>query len=183
MKLVRWTRFTWNLKKLPETSFDIGPLRIRPYVPEDEAGMRKIIHSSFALDPAWNDALNGMRAHFEAVLNELLESKPPICLALTHGTRVIGASIMTGLPSADNHLVSGPVISLEYRNRGLGTALLYESLCALKDSGLEVAHGMTKQNLPAARFVYPKFGSTSEPCEFSLASHDATRERKASGRK
>jgi hypothetical protein len=169
MKLVRWTRFIWNLKKLPQTGFDIGAhYRICPLDEADGDPVRKIIHSSFALDPAWNDALNGMRPRFTAALDALLENKPPLCLALTHGSRVIGASLMTGEPVADNHLVSGPCISLEYRNRGLGTALLYESLRALRDAGLDTARGVTKQNLAAARFVYPKFGATSEPCEFSL---------------
>jgi GNAT superfamily N-acetyltransferase len=169
MKLVRWTRFTWNLKKLPETAFDIGAhYCIRPFNADEETGVRKIIHSSFALDPSWNDALNGMRPLFQAALDGLFEKKTPLCLALTHGSRVIGASLMTTLPSADNHLVSGPCVSAEYRNRGLGTALLYHSLRALRDAGLDKACGITKQNLAAARFVYTKFNSTSEPCEFSL---------------
>jgi predicted N-acetyltransferase YhbS len=174
MKLVRWTRFTWDLKKLPTTPVSPGAqFCIRSYTADEEDAVRKIIISSLALDTDWNDALNGMRPLFETAVDTLLQNKPALCLALTHGARVIGASLMTALPSSENHLVSGPCISMEYRNRGLGTALLYSSLCALRDAGLGTAHGITKQNLSASRYVYPKFGATSAACEFSLGVAEA----------
>jgi predicted GNAT family acetyltransferase len=78
---------------------------------------------------------------------------------------VIGASALTTNPDATNHLLTGPCILMEYRNRGLATALLAESLIALREANLTVAHALTKQNSPASQFVYPKFNSTSEPFE------------------
>jgi ribosomal protein S18 acetylase RimI-like enzyme len=44
--------------------------------------------------------------------------------------------------------------------RGLGTCLLYESLRRLRDRGLDQARVVTKKNIPADRYLYPKFGST-----------------------
>ena len=55
---------------------------------------------------------------------------------------------------------------MEYRNRGLGTALLHYSLKQLQNNGLERACGISKENVVASKFIYRKFGSVSEPCTF-----------------
>ena len=55
---------------------------------------------------------------------------------------------------------------MEYQNRGLGSALLYYSLKQLKNSGLEQANAVTKDNVAAAKFLYPKFGSTGVDHDF-----------------
>jgi hypothetical protein len=55
----------------------------------------------------------------------------------------------------------------EYCSRGLGTSLLHASLKQLAEVGLVQATGITKENTTACKFVYPKFGSTSAPCEFA----------------
>jgi hypothetical protein len=43
---------------------------------------------------------------------------------------------------------------------------LFQSLNALREAGFEKARAITKSNVPVAKFVYTKFGSTSEPWEF-----------------
>ena len=73
--------------------------------------------------------------------------KSGICLALRHGLRMIGASILVPDPTAGNHLTPGPCVLMEYRNRGLGTALLEESLRQLRAAGLSRAAGLTKKTL------------------------------------
>ena len=82
-----------------------------------------------------------------------------------HGTRIIGASLLDPDPEAESNLVTGPCILNEYRSRGIGTALLYLSLRALRDAGLSEARALTKGNVPAAKFVYTKFESVNEPVE------------------
>jgi hypothetical protein len=44
--------------------------------------------------------------------------------------------------------------------------LLFQSLSALREAGFETARGITKSNVPAAKFVYTKFNSVAEPCDF-----------------
>ena len=102
----------------------------------------------------------------DARLDEVFEHKPVPCLVVTHGTRIIGASPLDMNRDAECHLVSGPCILNEYRNRGIGTQLLYHSLVALREAGLTQARGITKSNLPVAKFVYSKFRSLAEPYEF-----------------
>jgi hypothetical protein len=38
--------------------------------------------------------------------------------------------------------------------------------------GLDQAHGVTMANATAARFLYPKFGSTSADCDYDATSDE-----------
>jgi len=167
MKLVRWTRFTWDLAKLPAQGHLLeANYHIRPVSRDEEKTVRAVIASSFALDMNWSDTLKTMKDWLEAKLDEVFEHKVVPCLVVTHGTRVIGASTLDPNREAECHLVSGPCILNEYRNRGIGTELLFQSLSALKEAGFEKARGVTKSNVPVAKFVYTKFNSVGEPWEF-----------------
>ena len=64
---------------------------------------------------------------------------------------------------ASNHLLSGPMLLHEYRNRGLGSGMLVASLAFLKSKGLQKARGVTRANSTSARFIYTKFSSTQSP--------------------
>jgi len=171
MMLVRWKRFTWELNNLPSAAPDLNShFKIRPFAKEEEKIVRSTISSAFRLDAGWSDALNFMKGRLEADLDEVFAQKEPSsCLVLTHGTRIIGASALIFDKDAPIHLTSGPTILVEYRNRGLGAALLYHSLQALKDEGLRLAHGVSKVTTPAAKFLYPKYNSVAEEYEIDLA--------------
>jgi len=167
MKLVRWTRFTWDLAKLPAEGGVLDPhYFIRPVTRDEEKTVRAVIWSSFALDMNWSDTLKTMKDWLDARLDSVFENKVVPCLVVTHGTRVIGASPLDPNPEADCHLVGGPCILNEYRNRGIGSELLFQSLQALRQSGFETARAITKSNVPVAKFVYTKFNSVNEPCDF-----------------
>ena len=89
------------------------------------------------------------------------------CLALRHGLRIIGAAVICPEADADFHLVPGPCISMEYRNRGFGTRLLEQCLTRLREAGLQEASGVAKENAPVSKFLYPKFNSTASPHDFT----------------
>jgi ribosomal protein S18 acetylase RimI-like enzyme len=57
---------------------------------------------------------------------------------------------------------------MEYRSRGLGTALLGEGLRRLQDAGLSRAATLARLNGPAARFLYPKFDGAMMPATTPL---------------
>lgn len=167
MKIVRWKRFTWDLTKLPPLQTTLPPHFIfRPATREESKVVRAMVLTSLSLDSAWSDALKvfrgGLDAQFEAAFQR--ESVPAI--VVTHGTRIIGASVLSTEPEAENHVISGPCVFSEYCNRGLGTALLHHSLQQLRTAGLQRAHAITKENVPACKFVYPKFGSTSAAYDY-----------------
>src|SRR5205814_3312489 len=82
-------------------------------------------------------------------------------LALQHGARIVGGTLLMSDPNAPAQLVPGPRILMEYRNRGLGTLLLSSGLQHLRDAGTTRACARTRESSPAARFLYPKFGGQS----------------------
>ncbi|MGC3991709.1 MAG: GNAT family N-acetyltransferase [Chthoniobacteraceae bacterium] len=169
MKLVRWMRFSWDLSKLPAEKNPLDArYRIRVATKEEEPVVRNVIHSAFALDMNWNDSLRAIRLSFDQQLDEAFAANPSFCLVVTHGVRIIAASVVLASREADSQLVSGPCVLSEYRNRGIGTSLLYASLSALREAGFNSAHAVTKANVPVARFVYTKFQSTSSPWDFEI---------------
>ncbi len=162
MKLNNWIKFTWDLSQLPSFEntlpehYEIGAASI-----DEEKELRKIISTSFVLDPAWSPEMNEVTERLEVWLERALGSASCTFLALRHGSRIIGASVISSEPDTDVHLVPGPCISMEYRNRGFGTRLLEQSLTRLRDAGLRQASGLAKENLPVAKFLYPKFNSAA----------------------
>jgi N-acetylglutamate synthase-like GNAT family acetyltransferase len=168
MKLSNWIRFTWDLTQLPTFK---NPLpehyEIGLATAEDEKELRKIISSSFVLDPMWSPELQEVTEKIEGWLERAFASQACSFLALRHGTRIIGASVISTEPEADMHLIPGPCVSMEYRNRGFGTRLLEQALSRLREAGLQQATGLAKENLPVSKFLYPKFNATSSPYDFT----------------
>ncbi len=171
MKLVRWKRFTWDLAKLPplETARLAAHYNVRAAAREDIKAVKEVVFSAFSLDSAWSDSFKGFREWIESHIDSSFGSIPVPALVVTHGQRIIAASAITPEVDADSHLVSGPCVRIEYRNRGIGTALLLHSLKQLQQDGLTRGHGITKDTAATCKFVYPKFGSTSEAYEFDFS--------------
>ena len=167
MKLVRWTRFTWDLTKLPPLDRALEARYVlRAAAREEETVVTKVIASAFLLDNDWSDYYNSFRDRLHAQLHLAFERESIPALVILHGTRIIAASALSTEVEADSHLISGPCVLTEYRNRGLGSSLLYYSLKQLAHSGLKRSCGVAKDNVPAAKFVYPKFGATAVPWEY-----------------
>jgi predicted GNAT family acetyltransferase len=168
MKLSNWIRFTWDLTQLPRFEESLPEhYEIGPATAEDEMELRKIISSSFVLDPMWSPELQDVTEKIEGWLQRAFASSSCIFLALRHGTRIIGASVLSTEPEADMHLIPGPCISMEYRNRGFGTRLLEHALTRLREAGVVQASGVAKESVPVSKFLYPKFNATSEPYDFT----------------
>ncbi|MEY2506189.1 MAG: hypothetical protein QOH01_518 [Verrucomicrobiota bacterium] len=168
MKLSNWIRFTWDLSQLPP--FDTAlpeHYEIGPATAEDEMELRKIISTSFVLDPTWSPELQEVTEKIEAWLERAFASPNCLFLALRHGARIIGASVLCTEAEAEMHLIPGPCVSMEYRNRGFGTRLLEQALIRLREAGLSQATGVAKEHLPVSRFLYPKFNATSSPYDFT----------------
>jgi len=76
---------------------------------------------------------------------------------------------LTSDPDAPAQLVPGPCILMEYRNRGLGTLLLCSALRPFARCRDDPGLRQNPRELPAARFLYPKFGGQSSLIEPLLA--------------
>jgi N-acetylglutamate synthase-like GNAT family acetyltransferase len=164
--LVRWKRFTWELAKLPTQEAPLpGHYTLRAASEEDEEAVHRVIMGAFSLDSSWSDAFKSFEAKLESQLTKAFANEDIPALVISHGQRIIAASALTVDREAESNLISGPCVLMEYRNRGLGSALLYYSLKQLQNAGLERAHGLSKDNVVAGKFIYPKFGSVSSPHE------------------
>jgi ribosomal protein S18 acetylase RimI-like enzyme len=168
MKPINWIKFTWDLTKLSCDDPELPEhYEIALATAEDEKEVRKVISSSFVLDPTWNPAVQEVMQTIETWLAEAFQSEKSACLVLRHGLRIIGAVVLSLDAEAENHLAPGPCIIVEYRNRGFGTRLLEHSLKFLRDTGLSTGVGVAKENSPATRFLYTKFHGVAGPHDFT----------------
>lgn len=167
MKLVRWRRFTWDLSKLPQQKLPLpAHYNLRIATREDARAAHNVISSAFSLDTSWSDTFKTFREALDQQLDAAFVKEGVPGLVITHGQRIIAASVLNTDVDAESNLVSGPCVLVEYRNRGLGTALLHASLQQMQSSGLARVHGICKDTAPTSKFVYPKFGATSEIYNF-----------------
>jgi len=165
MKQVQWVRFNWDLDEaLPLGATLPEHYHFATATQADEKELRIVITRSFADDTSWGDAIHEVKGMIDGWLERVFEPEAVgVCLVLRHGLRMIGTSILIPDPAAENHLSPGPCVLMEYRNRGLGTALLDESLRRLHAAGLSRAVALTKSNAPVAKFLYPKFNGLLTP--------------------
>jgi hypothetical protein len=161
MKLVRWKRFIWELSKLPPYEYKLPtPYVFRAAAREELKAVTNVVITAFSLDSAWSDTLNLFRERLEIQIEQAFARESVPALVVTHGPRIIAASVISTEVDSDSHLVSGPCVFSEYCNRGMGTALLHQTLVQLRVAGLERAAVVTKVNTPACKFVFTKFDST-----------------------
>jgi predicted N-acetyltransferase YhbS len=149
--------------QVPSSGADL----IRRATREEGEEVLQVILLSLSMDSGWNDSLHLVEEYAKAAVARIFNDEEPLCLVIPKGNRFIAASLLDPAAEALNHLVSGPSVLMEYRNRGIGTRLLHASLSELRERGLTSVSGVTRDKTVAARHVYPKFGSVAAPIEFS----------------
>ena len=151
-------RFRWKLADLKTSEVVMpGPYTLRPAAEQEVEEAMRVMQASYNLDPEWS----GCAKHIdEVVLPGVREAfgDEATCLFLLHGNRVIAASAYNPEPSDGIHLVSGPCVLTEYRNRGIGGTLLHATLEALRAHGVTEACGQVRPGTPSAKFLCTKFG-------------------------
>lgn len=174
MRLVRWRRFQWDLTRLPPLPAALpGHFHLRAATPDEQRAITNVIYSAFSLDMDWSDIFKTFRDRLEKQIEHAFREEPVPAVVATHGVRIIAASVIDSQVDAENNLISGPCVLVEYRNRGIGSALLHHTLTQLQTGGLTNARAVCKVTGPMSKFVYPKFSSTQEAYEFepSLVGH------------
>jgi ribosomal protein S18 acetylase RimI-like enzyme len=160
VKSVRKVRFAWDLAKAPTQSPLLPPKHeIKELKEYDVEAIWEGLQKTFLNEKGWIIGLDG---HLEDLRRRLFPEGKPVAgmelLVLMHGPRVVGVSAVYPLPGEGPHLLSGITIDYEYQRRGLGTALLQATLRHLAEKGLETVSVVTRETVPAAKFLYPKFG-------------------------
>ncbi|MEI6279569.1 MAG: GNAT family N-acetyltransferase [Verrucomicrobiae bacterium] len=163
--MISWLSFEWQTHDLPDFSSLVAPMTIRAAKKSDGEVVARVLKSAFSADSTWGDVNRAVAAKLAAVAEVVFSVEDPHCVVIVHGARVIGASLLDAGAEAPSHLLSGPCILHEYRNRGLASALLAASLDHLCKNDIKLARGITRENSLTARFVYPKFGGVARPYE------------------
>lgn len=157
-KPVTLVRFRWKLADLTPGSVPIPkPFVLRAAGEQEMEDALRVVQASYNLDPDWS----GCAKHIdEVVLPGVRKAfgEEATCLFLQHGNRVIAASAFLPSPEDGIHLVTGPCVFIEYRNRGLGGALLHATLELLRERGVTEACGQARPGTPPAKFLSSKFG-------------------------
>ena len=154
-----WNRFQWKTAVLTPSPALKEPFSVRRARAEEKEAVEQVALLSLKMNTEWHDATTIASNYIrEGIQQSFANSEEPSCLVISHGQRIIGVSMLDVRPEASYHLLSGPWVLMEYRNRGFGTALLYASLQELARCGITEAYGMTRRNTVSARFVYSKFG-------------------------
>lgn len=161
--MISWVRFEWDLAKSSIAVPAVPPLSMSVAAPADRETVQKVVLTAFELDSAWGDVMRLLEEGMKRHLRSVFEHGEPPCIVVRHGARIIGASLLSLDPAAENHLLSGPMILHEYRNRGVGSGLLAASLEHLRSCGVSVARGITRANSVVERFIYPKYSGVSSP--------------------
>jgi hypothetical protein len=162
----RWVCFSWDAKNLGGIAWNVPPLSIRVATKDEDEDVQRTILTAFGLDPSWSDLQRRLEDFIGGSVKESFKQSDPPCIVAVHGNRIIGASLLDPSKDAGNHLVSGPMILHEYRNRGVGTALLAASLAFIRDRDVPVVRGVTREESTTARFVYPKFSGVAAAGDF-----------------
>jgi predicted N-acetyltransferase YhbS len=172
MKIFHWVRYSWSADSLGEPIPGKLPVNcvVRAAERRDLDAVQSVIENSFTLDTDWAESYKRFRAELAEQIEQAFEQTDAGCLVLAHGARIVGVSVYSLDPAAENHLISGPCILLEYRNRGLGSDTLWRTLQALRQAGLKTMFGLTRKTVPASKFVYPKFGGVGEPYDLPVGS-------------
>jgi ribosomal protein S18 acetylase RimI-like enzyme len=160
MRLSVWVQFTWNLHQLPAGSPKLDArYNAEAATQEDRALLLAAITRSMSMEPAWSDDLAARVKLAEEIIDTAFPAGEVAFVAIKHGARIIGTAAIRDAGDKVSNLPLGVCVLNEYRCRGLGTFLLHEGLRRLKERGLEEARLVTRQGVPADRYLYPKFGS------------------------
>ena len=161
MKLSTWVQYSWNLASLPKEVPKIDPrYTVESASLDDRPLLTAAINRSLSMEPAWSDDLTARTKLADELVDVAFPAGEVAFIAVKHGSRIIAASAIRDVSDQISNLPVGVCVLNEYRCRGLGTYLLYDSLRRLRDRGLKEARLVTRKGLPADRFLYPKFGST-----------------------
>jgi ribosomal protein S18 acetylase RimI-like enzyme len=161
-----WIKFTWDLAKLPAFEKKLGPnMEIRPGLPSEKDKIWTAVERSYQAEQGWGILLPSRLKELKELVYKGLDEGFLEVLVLEDGKRIVGASGMIVQADTPRQLATGICVTEEYRCRGFGAAVLYQSLKFLAEKKVEHAAVVTRSNVAAHKYLYEKFGSHSDKME------------------
>lgn len=171
MSKTPWVQFSWDVSQLPGTP---PPLDKRYQVDRaaapDVAALEAALVRSFSMEHGWSMEINERLAEVRQAISTIFSEKGVEFIVIKHGSRIIAASGITDQADAPRHFATGICVLNEYRCRGIGTFLLYESLQQLKAKGVAQPKAVTRLGITAEKFLYKKFGGVRSELTPTLVS-------------
>ncbi|MES2309152.1 MAG: GNAT family N-acetyltransferase [Verrucomicrobiota bacterium] len=168
MNLIKWLEFEWDLKTLPAFDAKLATrLHLEVLGISDSKAVELMMHRALSSENGWSAFIEQRMNLISTAIHQYVPRNEVTMVAIKDGTRVIAAALVSEKEDLFLPLVAGVYVSLEYRCRGLGTALLYAALAYLKDKGMAKARVVTRANLPSAKYLYPKFNSLKKEVAYS----------------
>ncbi|HSI84212.1 MAG: GNAT family N-acetyltransferase [Candidatus Methylacidiphilales bacterium] len=164
--LHNWIQFSWDFTQLPSSApaFD-RRFALQVAVPDDARDLDACLSRSYSTEHGWTLEMKRRLTAIRILVDRDLPEGTMDFLVVRHGVRIIAACALHSREDAQSHLPTGVCVQSEYRCRGIGTYLLYESLRQLQERGLSTARVITRKGITAERFLYPKFGGVATPME------------------
>ncbi|MEM1059640.1 MAG: GNAT family N-acetyltransferase [Verrucomicrobiota bacterium] len=158
-----WVLYHWKLSNLPATAPTLEDCyQYSLAKPGDQEALDNVFTRAYLTEIGWSTDVDERIERTARIVRDRLSDATADFLAVRHGSRIIAASVVVDNPEAEEHFASGVCVLDEYRCRGLGTYLLYQSLERLRQAGLEEARALTKAGIAADKYLYGKFGGRRE---------------------
>ena len=158
----QWVRYTWDLSRPSRETFDIGmpsEFTVRAGTPAEAETIHRVVIKAYASDPIWLPTLAAIEQRMRARIDETISSSSSIYLLVEYRGSVVAVSGIAESHATDQNLLTRICVLPDYQRRGVGRALLLESLLWLRERGLRTAQVYTRQGSLADRKMYPLFGS------------------------
>jgi N-acetylglutamate synthase-like GNAT family acetyltransferase len=157
-----WVKFIWNLDhidnfippKLP------GLYHFRIADTESPSEIIDTILTAYYTDPVWSKIINEIKPRMKDRINSTYNQPHAAYLLIKLWDEIIGVSGISRQHYTGQNLLTGICIKPEHQRKGLGKFLLFQSLTALKATGLKTATVFTEEGSVADKKIYLLFGST-----------------------
>lgn len=151
------------MKKLPTEEPKAGAgLEVRLGEEKESRAIVTVVERSYQAEQGWGVIRPQRLKELQEIILRGMDERDIKVLVLQDGRRAVGASVLCIAADAPRQLVSGVCVVEEYHNRGWGKLLLWRSLKFLAEQGLDKASVVTRSNVNAFRYLYPKYFSTRE---------------------
>lgn len=155
----KWVRFDWPLSGRDfEVSVADG-YRLRAALSDDLSAIRRVVVTSYASDAVWAGKTDAIEQGVGGRIRERISDPGAHFVVAEQDGRLVGLNGVALTSPTKMNFLTGICVDPAHQGRGLGAALLGQSLVWLRDQGLESATVTTDAGAVAAR-IYERFDAS-----------------------
>ena len=159
---MQWVRHTWDLTRLQVPSAIPSPYDMRPARANESDLVLRLVLDAYASDPIWQPLLAGIAERMTERIDTTIGNTDCAYLIAHRNGEAAAVSGVAEQHRTDQNLLTGICVAPAHQRRGLGTALLAQSLLWLRGRCLREARVYTEAGSLADEKIYRLFGSWRE---------------------